>query len=59
MQVPTASLTPRVLQPSPLKESRPEIRCDGLFKGREACYPIPTSASALGYLASSIREAVG
>jgi hypothetical protein len=43
--------------PPPLKESRPEIRCEGPFKGREAWYPIPTSASALGYLASSIREA--
>jgi hypothetical protein len=46
-----------VLQLSPLKESCPEIRCEGLFKGREACYPVPTSVSALGYLASSIREA--
>jgi hypothetical protein len=43
--------------PPPLKESRPKIRCEGLFKGREICYPIPTSASALGYLASSSREA--
>jgi hypothetical protein len=24
----------------PVKESRPEIRCEELFKGREACYPI-------------------
>jgi hypothetical protein len=43
--------------PPPLKESRPEIRCEELSKGREACYPMPTSASASGYLASSIREA--
>jgi hypothetical protein len=41
----------------PLKESRPEIRCEGLFKEREACYLIPTSIRASDYLASRIREA--
>jgi hypothetical protein len=42
--------------PPPLKELRPEILCEGLFKGREAWYPIPMSANTLGYLALGIKE---
>jgi hypothetical protein len=38
MQVPTVSLTPGVLQPSPLKELRPEIQNGRPFYGRETCY---------------------
>ena len=50
-------LTPRVLQPSPLRESHPEIRCKRLLREEKHVIYFPTSAIALSYLASSIREA--
>jgi hypothetical protein len=55
---PNARLTPRVLQPSPLKESRPEIQGGRLSKEEKHVNHIPTSVIALGYLASNIREAI-
>jgi hypothetical protein len=49
MQVPNASLTPEVLQPSPLKESRPEIQGERLSKEEKHVIHFPTIAIALGF----------
>jgi hypothetical protein len=46
-----------VLQPSPLKESHLEIQGERLSRAEKPVIYFPTSANALGYLASSIREA--
>jgi hypothetical protein len=44
--------------PPPLKESRPEIQGERLSREDKHVIHFPTSAIALGYLASSIRELV-
>jgi hypothetical protein len=49
MQVPIASLTPGMLQPSPLKESRPMIQGERLSKEKKHVIQFPTSAIAVGY----------
>jgi hypothetical protein len=51
-------ITPRVLQPSPLKKNLvPEIQGERFLRAEKPVIQIPISAKALSYQTSSIREA--
>jgi hypothetical protein len=45
--------------PPPLKESRPEIRCEGLFKGRETCYLVSNIRYSIQLQSFNIGEQFG
>ena len=51
-------LTPRVLQPSPLWESRLEIQCERLLREEKHVIYFPIAVIALGYLTSEHQRAL-